>query len=237
MTALPPDEVHVWAVGLSAPPEALVRGEAELSPDERERAARFVFPEDRRRFILAHVALRRVLGAYLGRPAGRLAFSAGARGKPSLKEESDAWLRFNLSHSRETALIACARGRDVGVDIEWMRDDVGQGEIVERFFSDEERREWAALPAARRREAFFRGWARKEAYVKALGEGLAHPPDAYSVRLDPAAGDALLGDRLRPGAASAWTLRSVEEVPPGYVAAVAVAGANPRIVTRPWPPE
>jgi len=233
MIALPAGEAQVWAVDLGSLPGDLGPLEASLSGAERDRASRFVFPDDRRRFIAAHAALREVLAAYLGRSPRDLAFATGPRGKLRLADAAEAWLQFNLSHSHEAALIVCARERAVGADIEWMRADVDCAEIVERFFSAEERREWAGLPPAEQREAFFRGWTCKEAYVKALGEGLSHPPEAYTVRLGPAHAAALLADTRRPGTASAWSLHTVP-APAGYSAAVAVEGAEARMVLDRW---
>ncbi len=223
MRELAANEVQVWRVPLAEPTDRIALRLEPLSLEERARADRFLRPADRRRFVMAHVALREILGAYLGQDPARLAFVAGSHGKPALAAGSGSWLRFNLSHSHEMALIACARECEVGADIEWMRDDVECAEIVERFFSPAERSEWRALPPLVRREAFFHGWARKEAYVKALGEGLAHPSEAYTVRLAAGQPAALLGDTARPGAESAWSLASVA-VPAGYAAAVASAG-------------
>jgi 4'-phosphopantetheinyl transferase len=234
MIALPPGEVHVWLVDLAPPEAEVARQERMLAAPERERAARFLFPADRRRFIVAHAALREVGAAYLATPAESLAFAPGSRGKPALAAPSERWLCFNLSHSHEAAMIACARDREVGADLEAVRENVDCADIVARFFSPDERREWAALPAAVRREAFFRGWTCKEAYVKALGEGLSHPPEAYSVRLDPGKPAGLIEDRLRPGAERGWTLRAVA-APPGYFAAVAFAGEDALVTSRSWP--
>ena len=228
----PLGELHVWFVDLN--PAMTLRDDAErlLSAEELSRADRFVFPRDRRRFIGAHVALREVLGHYLERSGGELGFSAGPNGKPSFEFKGDNWLRFNLSHSHEGALIACARDVDVGIDIEWIRENVDEDLIVASSFSADEQAEWAALDASERHVSFFTGWVRKEAYVKALGEGLSHPASAYTVRLSHSGLPALLGDTLRPAAESRWWLNDLE-VPPGYVAAAA-SSSQLKVVSRTW---
>lgn len=235
MTGLSAGEVHVWTISLAASEEDAARAGADLAPEEGARARRFLMPEDRRRFALSHAALRRILAGYLGGEAGRLEFAQGPHGKPCLAGRDASWLRFNLSHSRDAALVACARDHEVGADIEWMREGVDADGIVERYFSPEERREWEGLPPERRREAFFRGWTQKEAYVKGLGRGLSHPPEAYTVRLDPLAPAGLIADSLRPQARLEWSLHAVG-APPGYAAAIAVAGPAPRVCPRIWPP-
>lgn len=229
---LPSGELHVWFVDLNPLALAPGVGEDALSPDERARAEKFVHLRDRRRFVAAHLALRELLGCYLGRPGRELAFAIGPRGKPSLAGPADAWLRFNLSHSQDGALIACARGCEVGVDLEWMRESVDADLIVASTFSPDEQTEWAALPKKARNEAFFAGWVRKEAYVKALGEGLGHPTQAYTVRLESAAPPALLKDALQPGAESRWRLHGIA-VPEGFIAAAA-APPPLKLQVRTW---
>jgi 4'-phosphopantetheinyl transferase len=231
--ALPPGEVHFWTFSLVLPAGAqLGQVESALSADERDRGVRLLLPDARRRFAVAHLAQREVLSAYLGVRAGQVAFSFGKLGKPLMADESKAWLRFNLSHSLETAVIACARDRDVGVDVESLRQDLEHDAMVESHFSAAEKREWATLQPSERALAFLRAWTCKEAYVKALGEGLNHPPGSYTVRLRPTEPAALLDDRLRPGAELAWALHT-PPAPPGYIAAIAVAGFDANVISRP----
>ena len=205
-----------------------------LSPEERSRAGRFVFPRHKRRFIAAHVALREVLGCYLQKPGGEVRFTAGPHGKPSLESPSDKWLRFNLAHSHEAALIACARDLEVGIDIEWLRENADADMIVASSFSADERAEWAAMNPEERDSAFFAGWVRKEAYAKALGEGLSHATSAYTVRLAAAGPPALLNDVLRIAEQPLWWLHDVE-VPTGYAAAAA-APSPLKAIVRTWEP-
>lgn len=219
-------EVRVWWVALEVSAERVELLERKLSVDERERAARFAFARDRRRFVVAHAALRTVLAACLGRPGVELAFASAAGGKPLLAAASDRWLRFNLSHSHEAALIACARETEIGVDLEWQREDVAIDDVAASTFSPAELREWRALSPKERRAGFFHGWVRKEAYVKALGAGLSHPTTRYTVCLAPDGPAALLADELLPDAATGWSMVALN-VPAGYAAALVVAGSAP----------
>ncbi|MDG4554666.1 MAG: 4'-phosphopantetheinyl transferase superfamily protein [Candidatus Competibacter sp.] len=167
------DEIHLWLAELDRPRERWADLATALATDERERAARFHFPEHRDRFIAGRGLLRELLGAYLNRPAAALRFACGPRGKPRLMgEEAGAGLCFNLAHSGGRALYAVAH-REVGVDLECLDRVVSDAPVAERICTP---REWAAfqtLPAERFREAFFNCWTRKEAVAKALGGGLA----------------------------------------------------------------
>lgn len=161
--------------------------EALLSRSERERAARFHFPEHARRFIAAHGRLRQVLAEVLQMPPGQLEFATGAHGKPLLAGAASASdIRFNLSHSGDWALIGWSRQRDIGVDIESWRPMRDEQALVRRFFSPAEIAAYAATDTELRSRAFFDAWSRKEAYVKAVGRGLGLPLDSFDVSLHPA---------------------------------------------------
>ena len=136
------------------------------SGNERERAARFHFQKDRDHFVAARGILRLILGHYLDQPPEQLRFSYGPFGKPSLAGEADGQqLQFNVSHARGLALYAFARGRALGIDIEYVRADLAGDEIAERFFSRQEVSALRALPENARTHAFFNCWTRKEAYM------------------------------------------------------------------------
>ena len=157
-----------------------------LSLEERARAERFVFPEDRDHFIAARGMLRKLLGMYLTIPPSSIAFETGAYGKPFLAQEMDGVsLHFNLSHAQGMALFAFSIGRELGIDLEKIRPEVAIEEIAERYFSPIEQQELRALPSERRAEAFFLCWTRKEAYVKAHGGGLQISLDSFNVSLTP----------------------------------------------------
>ena len=218
---LGPGDVHVWRAELDLPVAAVAALDALLSGDERDRAARFHFERDRRRFTVARGGLRALLGAYLGAPAAAIAFDYGSHGKPRLAGALTAGdLRFNVSHSAGVALYAVARGREVGVDVEGHREDFATAEIAERFFSPAERQALAALPPDRRCEAFFACWARKEAYIKARGLGLSLALDAFDVSLAPGEPAALLATRDDPAERDRWSVRALDPGP-GLAGAIA----------------
>jgi 4'-phosphopantetheinyl transferase len=174
---LPPRVVWIHAFALDAPADVQDRCGQWLSPPERERAARFRFEEDRRRYVVAHGYLRRVLGAYCGTPPASVELCEGAGGKPVLRNAPAGVgaVTFSLTHSHGRALVAVGAGLDAGVDLEQVREEVDCAALAERFFA---RREWQAIMAAEpagRRRAFFRHWVGKEAVLKARGTGLRAP--------------------------------------------------------------
>jgi 4'-phosphopantetheinyl transferase len=227
-------EVHVWRTVLDLAVSCVERLQRTLSVDELQRAARFHFPRDRRRFIVARGVLRDILSRYLGVPASALEFRYSAFGKPDLADVAAAQgLRFNVSHAYEMALVAVTRGREIGVDIEYLRREIACEKIAEHFFSARERASLRALPAQAKHEAFFNCWTRKEAYIKAHGEGLSLPLDQFDVSLAPGEPVALLATRGDPQEASRWSLQALTPGP-GYVAALAVQGQGRHITCWQW---
>ncbi|MFL5801639.1 MAG: 4'-phosphopantetheinyl transferase family protein [Roseiflexaceae bacterium] len=221
--ALGRGEVHVWRAVLVQPNPVVQALWRTLDQGERDRAERFRFQRDRERFIVAHGLLRTILGGYLGGAAGQLRFCYGAYGKPELAPECGAALSFNLSHAHELALYAITRERAVGVDIEHMRPGIADIAIAERFFSPHEVAALQALPNAERGLAFFTCWTRKEAYIKARGEGLSLALDQFEVSLTPGAPAALLDVAGDQRERDRWELQALDPGP-GYVAALAVEG-------------
>ena len=232
---LPEREVHVWIAPLDLPDSAAAERAAWLDADEEARAARFRFPRDRRAFTVARGTLRILLGRYLGRSAGLVRLSYGPHGKPALADAGANPLRFNVSHSGELGVFAFARSSDVGVDVEHMRALSDLDGIAERFFSAEEVSALRRIAGEARREAFYRCWTAKEAYIKGVGEGLSMPLDRFAVSLDPTEGAVRLRVLRGPAPPGAWRLHRFEPRP-GYVAAVAVAGRSFRIRFREWGP-
>jgi len=225
---LPADAVHIWRVDLRVSPDCAERFTATLAPDERARAARFRFPEHRERFIAAHGALRDILSRYLDLPADQLTFSITPHGKPTLAAPDHAWLQFNLSHSGALALIAVARDRPIGIDVEHLIPPDNFPRLVEQFFSANENAAFRALPESKRAAAFFAGWTRKEAYVKALGTGVSLPLDHFDVTMDPDAPARLLADRRHPHHVATWSLHTFTPAQ-NYVATLAVATPHPTL--------
>jgi 4'-phosphopantetheinyl transferase len=226
---LGPRDVHVWRIELDrcrAHSEALA---APLSAEERSYASRFLHEGDRTRYIATRGALRHILGGYVNSAPETIVFSYGARGKPELSEPRTSRLGFNVSHSRDIALCAVARTRQVGIDVEYLRPITDALDIAERFFSSGESAALRAIPLERQRSAFFACWTRKEAYVKALGEGLAVPLQSFEVAFDD---PELTGLRSIGGsveAARGWTIRDLA-LGPGYAGAVAVEGRDWAVV-------
>lgn len=228
------DEVHVWRAVLTRPDSEVKALRALLSADELERANAFRFSRDRDSYVVARGVLRTILGRYVGRPPARLRFRYNDYGKPDLRDAGAARPpRFNVTHAGGIALYAVACGREVGVDIERVRGDVDCEEIANRFFSRREVEALRALPPDLRTEGFFNCWTRKEAFVKALSEGLSFPLDQFDVSLAPGEPAVLLGVRGDGRVASDWSLR---ELSPGFdcVAALAVEGVGWRLSCWQW---
>jgi 4'-phosphopantetheinyl transferase len=226
---LAPGVVHVWRIRLDVPDALVARFEPTLATQERARANRFRTAELRRRFVAGRGALRAILGGYLGLEPAIVEFSYGDRGKPSLATPG---LEFNLAHSDDLALCALTVGRAVGVDVERLRPMDDAERIIARYFTARERLEFLDHPTAERAAAFFRGWTRKEAFLKATGEGLAASLDSFEVSLD-AGGARLLRVGDDPDAARRWSLRDVD-VAPGFVGALAVGGPIEAVLVRDW---
>jgi 4'-phosphopantetheinyl transferase len=223
---LPMDEVQVWRVDLEAIRAQEARWQQVLSSDELIRAARFHFSRDRQRFVAARALLRTILAGYLRTDPKDVSFSYSKKEKPFLGPvHAGGDVTFNISHSGEVALLAFTRGREVGVDVEQVRRDFDLEAIARRFFSAHEHTQLAALPAEDKADAFFRCWTRKEAYIKATGDGLSLPLSQFDVSLGCGETNALLATRPDGDGSPPWRIR---EVPagPGYIAAVCVRGQD-----------
>lgn len=172
--------VVVWEIDLRSPTpwEALL---GVLGDAERGKAERFVFDRDRRRYVVAHAAVREILGGVLERAPGSVEFSLGEFGKPAVV---GGGVEFSLSHSGERALVAVSRSGAVGVDIEQWRESVDVELVAGSVFSAVERRGLARVQGLRRRRLFFRTWVRKEAVIKATGEGLQRDLQSFDVAMD-----------------------------------------------------
>jgi len=220
-------DVHVWRVRLDQRGPAFDRLLGVLSDEERERARRFRFEHLQQHYTIAHGALRVLLGRYLSVAPDRLRFDEGPQGKPQLSDPPAA-LRFNLSHSDALAVVAVAADRDVGVDIEALRPVPEMEEIAHRYFSDQEAIDLMQSAGDAREQNFFRIWTRKEAFIKAIGEGLSCPLDSFAVSVD--AGEAARIVHLRgdADAARAWQLHAFQPAP-GYAGALAYRGGRLRL--------
>jgi len=174
--------VHVWRAWLKQPHSVAGRLAGTLSQDEQLRAGRFRFAQDRMSFVVARGILRNILAGYLQTDPGSIRFAYSPNGKPALSTAIEKIpLRFNISHSHGLAIYAVTRSCEVGIDAEYIRPLDDLNAIIEVIFSPAERKLLHDLPAAEQLRAFFTGWVRKEAYVKAIGEGLARSIDQIDV--------------------------------------------------------
>ena len=210
------NEIHIHCIALASEVERYI------APDERQRAERLLDPQIRNRFIACRGLLREILGTYLGVPPRELQLAVQEHGKPCLTASTPR-LDFNLSHSGSLLLLAVAANRDVGIDLEQIRHDTPFPEMARLAFSPQEQHELFDLPEHRQRNAFYRCWTRKEAFLKACGLGFNLPSHRFAVSLldNPA-------PMTAPDNRSHWLLQDIS-VPDGYCAALAVQGTDPII--------
>jgi 4'-phosphopantetheinyl transferase len=200
--------IEVWNIHLPCVRDQLSDCRNVLTPDEKQRADRFINPADAERFILCRGLLRRTLADYLEQKPADLCFSHNENGKPFLKESN---LSFNVSHSRDRLLIAVTCARAVGVDIEFRRDGVQMTPIADRWFSPAEREFFQG--SENPHNTFFDIWSKKEAYVKALGEGIFRDLNSFTV---PFGNDPKVPDI---GTINGWFFQTLE-IDPAYAAAL-----------------
>ncbi len=219
---LPAGEIHLWSARLDPPGNLLRQCASLLSEDERHRAERFRTGSLQDRYVAGRGTLRTLLGRYLRTDPASLVLNYQSHGKPDLGPPWNAHgVKFNVSHSHGLAVYAFTRDNEIGVDVERVRPMPNAEELVKRFFSPEEIQQWQQMPAKRQLRAFFQGWTRKEAWLKAMGSGLSFPLDQFCVTLDgPAQVLSIRGDTDE---AAQWRLESCEPCD-GYVAAVAMRG-------------
>jgi len=223
------DRVHLWCVALRAPVELERAFEQTLSSQEAERSRRFATLTLRRRFALSHGVLRLLLSRYLNIAPAKIVFGYGPAGKPFI-ENDGAGIQFNMSHSDDLAVYAFARNCRLGVDVERIRSMPDLMGVAKLSFSEQEYGELLSLPDAEQTAAFFRCWTRKEAYVKAVGQGLSLALESFQVNFRPEQPVALRvlppGDRCQT-----WQIRDI--APPGYAGAVVFDGADHAVEEKP----
>lgn len=223
-----PGVAHVWRVALNPDNSTVSRCEEVLNEEELARADRFNFARDKRRYIVKQAHLKMILGKYyLGCDPRALEFDTNPYGKPFLSGKGHAKdLSFNVSDSNEMALLAVCIKSEIGIDVEFVRSVPDADQISAQFFSQGEHIEYKKLYGAKKQEAFFNCWTRKEAFIKAIGKGLSYPLKQVEVSVVP-------GDQVRvisisgdADKAKHWSLVSMVPAP-GYLAAIAV---RPRMV-------
>lgn len=223
---LPASTIDLWPLALTGEDAEYGRCLEWLDQQERERAARFLRRQDRERYVLAHGGLRFILGLYLGLAPARIEFSSTSTGKPALAglRAEQAAPTFNLSHAHGNAMVAVAQGREVGVDLEMIREDVEVLKLAERFFSDREQLHVRSTAPESRSREFFHYWVAKEAVLKAEGVGLA---SLQACEIDWSSGSDREGVPVRLGGRSQrpWIVRTLD-CGPGWVGAVAAQGSD-----------
>jgi 4'-phosphopantetheinyl transferase len=225
-------EIQVWYASLDRPESHF---QELLSQDERDRAGRFIFERDRIQYIVRRGILRILLGCYLGLEPGLVRFNYSNNDKPALAEKYyHTEMHFNLSHSERMAVYAFTSDREIGIDIEQIRDIPDMEQIFERFFSPREKEVFHILSESKRKEAFFNCWTRKEAFIKATGDGLSRPLDGFDVSLVPGEPARLLGIEGNSEEVSRWYMQDLKGAF-GFAAALAVKGPSGNIQSRQWP--
>lgn len=219
--SLPERQVDLWWEDIDSQIDRIPEFRGILSKEEKKRADRFRFELNRNRFMVQHGRLREILGGYLNMPPESLLFARGSDGKPYVSHQGDPKIRFNLSHSHGYALLAAAWGREVGVDVEAVQPRPNAAKLVERFFSSAEKAAFRKLPSDEKDAAFYAGWTRKEAWVKAIGKGLGFPLDRFDVSLKPGDQNALLHVEGDLEATRRWSLMDID-LGPDFHAALAV---------------
>lgn len=224
-------EVHIWQVSLEQLPPTVARLKELLAPDECERADRFHFERDREHYITGRGVLRSILGKYLGISPEKIQFDYGEHGKPALPGNSP--LRFNLAHSNNLMLLAVTLHRELGIDVEYLHLMPEAEGIASRFFTKAENKALRALPESQKLEGFFINWVCKEAYLKALGDGLAKPLDQFEILPTIRRPQGLLKVVDQPEESKRWFFQ-VFRPTDGYIAALTVEQKDLKSVYWQW---
>jgi len=221
-----PDAVHVWRAVFDPQCFDPDRCRAVLNTDELSRADRFRFQKHHDWFVFRRASLRRVLARYTGIDADRITFDYGGHGKPVLPADANpTGVTFNASHSHGLALIAVSLGRRLGVDVELIQDGLREEGLAQRFFTANEVAALESLPASQQELGFYLCWSRKEAYVKARGQGLSLPLDSFEVSVSPEQPAALLWTRQGDAETGRWSVHTLTP-DPRYAAALIVDGSK-----------
>lgn len=224
--------VHVWTVSLDVSESCVLSMRQLLSADEVVKSDRFYFERDRTHYIVCRGVLRELLSHYLNIPACELVFRYGTHGKPVIQMGQNQ-VHFNVSHSAGLAIIGVTKGQHIGVDVEHIRPGLDTMSIAQRFFSTSEFTQLKMLPEELQQEAFFACWTRKEAFIKARGDGLSLPLENFDVSVDPREQPQLLAVRSLAEEVSEWCMYQMQPQP-NYVGAVAVKGLVSEVSVYSW---
>ncbi len=229
------NDVHIWRASLSLSFASIQELKESLSLDERLKAEHFLFERDRSHFIAARGILRSMLASYLGVEPSAIRFCYENDGKPKLQSAfGKRDIKFNLSHSEALAIYVFTQGHEVGIDVEYMHEIPEMEQIVEQFFSVRERFFFGTLTASEKQERFFNWWTRKEALMKATGDGLSYPLDTFDVSAVPGKSFELLRTVDDAKEASKWTIGDVGPGE-GFTGSFAVEGGNCEVQYWQWP--
>jgi 4'-phosphopantetheinyl transferase len=232
--ALEPDHVHVWRISFADARAERTSFAATLADDERARAARFLRDRDRDAFTITRGALRTLLARYTGHAPGAIELGYRGKGKPYLVTPADS-VRFNVSHSGDHAVLAFVRDRELGVDIEHRRPLSDLLPLARISFSPSEYATLCALPSRDHPGAFYTCWSRKEAFIKATGEGISQLND-FDVTLRADQPAQILRVAGPPSEHARWSLTDLPVIQ-DYAAALVVEGHGLDIHPFTWPPD
>jgi len=220
------NEIHIYRSSLETTSDKIKDYESFLSADELYKANRYKFEKDRFHYITGRALLRNILSRYLNQFPGEIVFSYSDKGKPFIK---DTEVKFNLAHSGGRAVYAVANNMDIGIDIEFMRELPDALQIAKRFFSEKEVVEFSEIREDDIRTAFFNCWTRKEAFIKAVGEGLSYPLKDFSVTLKPGDKPEILWIKDKAEEVKYWSLINID-TDENYISSLAVKAENVKVV-------
>lgn len=226
--SLQSDEAHVWSVSKKGHEDRVHNYWDILDDLERERAMKFRFLKDRLCFIIARGSLRSLLASYTHTPPEEIEFLYGFNGKPYIDHPSN--IQFNVSHSGDTIVLGFVQKYDIGVDVEYTKRSIEVEKIARLFFSKEEVTSLLSLDCDYHTQAFYNCWTRKEAFIKALGSGLAFPLDQFVVSLDSTKTATLIDTKWDKKEKEKWVLKSIEPQE-DYIGAVSIKGTVNTIQT------
>lgn len=214
-------EIHVWEIYLDYNSDKVDKYIDILSDEEKNKAFSFRFSDVRGRYIISHAALRLLLSEYLGKSFAEISFYTNKKGKPYIK--SNHGIYFNLSHSHKISVVAISKEQEIGIDIEYLLRKINLKDIARRFFTIKENEKLDALPENLKKEAFFRCWTRKEAYLKAKGFGISVSLKSVEVSLLPEEKPEILAIDGLPMEQRNWSLFDIIHIH-NYIGAIAAKG-------------
>ncbi|MBN2040683.1 MAG: 4'-phosphopantetheinyl transferase superfamily protein [Spirochaetes bacterium] len=227
------NEAHIWLVEINKQVRELDYYASILTSDEKKRSSRFVFEKDRNRDIINRAVLRLLLSKYIKIDPGRINYNYNKFNKPELSHPVNNELKFNLSHSGNLIIYAFSLRREIGIDIEKKRELNDADGIISRFCSEQEKSEYFSYPAEERGNIFISCWTRKEAYIKARGEGLAFPLNNFTMTLAPDKSPALMHVKDEKAEEKRWSFYNII-VPDDYNSTLAIEGNNIKLLYYKW---